>query len=73
MSSTLYARGTMLQTGSRERAERVDQQLTELRAALNHALHEINVLRAENVEITRQIRHIQAVAGISALAPTTTT
>jgi hypothetical protein len=64
MSSTLYGRGTLLQTGSRERAERVDQQLTELRTVLRQTLEELKAVRAENAELSRQIKHIHAVTGI---------
>jgi hypothetical protein len=49
MSSTLYGRGTLLQTGGRERAIRVDQQITELRTVLHQLLEERKMTSPESV------------------------
>ena len=48
MSSTLYARGTLLQTGVRQRAERTEQTIRELFQLLEETRGELATLKKGN-------------------------
>jgi hypothetical protein len=64
MSSTLYARGTLLQTGVRERAERTEQNIRELFQQLEETRRDIAGLKKENDALKQRLTHVYAVTGI---------
>jgi hypothetical protein len=68
MSSTLYARGTITQTGVRQRAERTEQEIVDLRAQLQRTQEELVAARAQLATVLRHIHHIYEVTGIPKLA-----
>ena len=60
MSSTLYARGTMLQTGVRERAERTEKAITTLQQQMDAVRQELANLKQSHETLLSQL----ATAGI---------
>jgi hypothetical protein len=65
MSSTLYARGTLTQTGMRQRTERTEQVIVDLRAQLQRTQGELHDVKAQLATILRDIQHIYDATGVS--------
>jgi hypothetical protein len=64
MSSTLYARGTLLQTGVKQRAERTEQAIHDLFQQLESTRRELSILKKENEEIKQCLNRVYALTGI---------
>jgi chaperonin cofactor prefoldin len=62
MSSALYARGTMLQTGVRERAERTEQMIMTLQKQLVEVKQELAALKQEHQTL---LSHLSSAGVIS--------
>ncbi len=67
MSSTLYARGVLTQTGVRQRAERTEQEIVDLRAQLQRTQEELVATRTQLTTVLRNIQHIYDITGIPRL------
>jgi hypothetical protein len=67
MSSTLYGRGTLLQTGGKARAERTEQALRDLYQQLTAVRHELTDLKKSHETLKAQV----VSAGIVSTSPTT--
>lgn len=59
MSSTLFGRGTFLQTGNKQRQDQLDKQNTELRSFAVAATAEIQQLKAVTAAIVQRLDAIE--------------
>jgi hypothetical protein len=70
MSSTLYGRGTLLQTGVKQRTDRMDQAIRDLHQLLEVTRQELASLKIDYAALTHRMNHVYAVTGIPNDSPT---
>lgn len=69
MSSTLYGRGTMLQTGVKQRTDRMDQTIRDLHQLLEVTRQELTSLKIDHETLKHRLNHVYNATGITNAPP----